>query len=347
MMEVDMILQDIWFFLWGLLWAIYFISDGFDLGIGSLLPFLAKTDEEKRIMYNSMGPLWDGNEVWLLAAGGVTFAAFPQVYGVMFSSLYSALMLLLFSLILRGVSLEFRSKVAHPAWRKLWDACMFAGSLFPAILLGVAFANIFRGIPFDENGVYQGTLFTLLNPYGLLGGVLFLMLFLVHGAIFLSIKSNGDLHRRVVQTAGNLWWPLLVAAVIFLVASAFSTSLYQNYLAHPMLFLVIGVTVLALLGIKVFLAKGHFWKAWFSSALTIIGATFYGVIGLYPNMFPSSINPSYSLSAHNASSSPLTLKIMLIVAVIFVPIVLAYQIWAYNLFKHKVTEDDLAYEEAY
>ncbi|SPD75878.1 Cytochrome bd quinol oxidase subunit II [uncultured Desulfobacterium sp.] len=342
-----MILQDIWFFLWGLLWAVYFITDGFDLGIGCLLPVLAKTDEEKRIMFNSMGPLWDGNEVWLLTAGGVTFAAFPKVYGVMFSSLYSALMLLLFSLILRGVCFEFRSKVNHPGWRRLWDTCMFAGSLLPAILLGVAFANIFRGIPFDGNGVYQGTLITLLNPYGLLGGLLFLMLFLVHGAIFLSIKSDGDLHTRAARTAGIIWWLLLVVAVIFLIASALYTPLYKNYLANPMLFIVIVITVLALLGIKVFVTKGHFWKAWFSSALTIIGATFYGVIGLYPNMFPSSIDPAYSLSAHNASSSPLTLKIMLVVAVIFVPIVLSYQIWAYNLFKHKVTKDDLAYEEAY
>jgi cytochrome bd ubiquinol oxidase subunit II len=346
-MEVDMILQDIWFFLWGLLWAIYFMSDGFDLGVGSLLPFLAKTDEEKRIMYNSMGPLWDGNEVWLLTAGGVTFAAFPKVYAVMFSSLYSALMLVLFALILRGVSFEFRNKVDHPGWRKIWDSCMFVGSLLPAILLGAAFANIFRGIPFDENGVYQGTLITLLNPYGLLGGVLFLSLFLVHGAIWLSIKSEGDLHVRAVQTAHKLWWPLLIVAVIFLIASAISTRLYQNYLAHPALFLVIAITVLALLGIKIFLSKEHFWKAWFSSALTIIGATFYGIIGLYPNMFPSSMNPAYSLTAHNASSSPLTLKIMLVVAVIFVPIVLAYQIWTYNLFKHKVTQEDLSYEEAY
>jgi cytochrome d ubiquinol oxidase subunit II len=342
-----MALNDVWFFLWGLLWAIYFMTDGFDLGMGSLLPFLAKTDEEKRIMYNAMGPLWDGNEVWLITAGGVTFAAFPHVYAVMFSSLYSALMLILFALIFRGVSLEFRANSTNPGWRKVWDVCMFLGSLLPAILFGAAFANIFRGIPIDQNGVYQGTLLTLLNPYGLLGGILFLLLFLVHGAIWLAIKSEGELHDRAVNTANKLWPVLLIAAVVFLVASKFATSLYDNYLAHPILFVFILITVLALLGVKIFLVKGGYWKAWFSSALTLVGATFFGIIGLYPRMLPSSMDPAYSLTAHNASSSPLTLKIMLIVALIFVPIVLAYQIWTYNLFKRKVTKEDLSHEEAY
>jgi cytochrome d ubiquinol oxidase subunit II len=342
-----MILQDIWFFVWGLLWAIYFLTDGFDLGIGSLLPFLGKDEDSKKVMITAMGPLWDGNEVWLLTAGGVTFAAFPKVYAVMFSSLYSALMLILFALILRGVSLEFRSKIESPGWKKLWDGCLFLGSLLPAVLFGAAFANIFRGIPFDQNGVYQGTLFTLLNPYGLLGGVLFLILFLIHGANWLAIKSEGRLQERAIKTVKNLWPLLLIVAVIFLAASYYSTPLYDNYFNHPLLFLVILVTVLALLGVRFFLRSGSLWKAWFSSGLTIVGATFFGVIGLYPNMFPSNLNPAYSLTAHNASSSPLTLKIMLIVALIFVPVVLAYQIWTYVLFKGKITKEDLNYEESY
>jgi cytochrome d ubiquinol oxidase subunit II len=340
-----MILQDVWFFLWGLLWAVYFISDGFDLGIGSLLPILGRNETDRRIMYSAMGPLWDGNEVWLLTAGGVTFAAFPLVYAVMFSSLYSALMLILFSLIVRGVSFEFRGKIENPGWRKLWDSCLFLGSLLPAILFGAAFANIFRGLPIDEKGIYQGSLFTLLNPYGLLGGVLFLFLFLVHGALWLSIKSEGDFQKRAEGVAHRMWWILLIVAVVFLAATKFATRLYDNYITHPVLFVIILATVAALLGTKLFLVKRAFWKAWFSSAVTIIGATFFGVVGLYPGMFPSSINPSYSLTAHNASSSPLTLKIMLIVALIFVPIVLAYQIWTYHLFKGKITQKDLAYEE--
>jgi cytochrome bd ubiquinol oxidase subunit II len=338
-----MVLESIWFFLWGLLWAVYFMTDGFDLGIGSLLPFLGKTEEDKRVMVNAMGPLWDGNQVWLLSAGGVTFAAFPRVYAVMFSSLYSALMLILFALILRGVAFEFRGKVESPGWRKLWDACIFIGSLAPALLFGVAFANIFQGIPIDQKGVYQGTLFTLLNPYGLIGGVLFVLLFLVHGALWLAAKTEGELQARAAAAAAKIWPVEVVVAVVFLAASYFSTNLYANYMAHPLLFAVILLTVVALFGIRVFLAQRAFFKAWFASALTIVGATFYGVIGLFPNMFPSSMNPAWSLTAHNASSTQLTLTIMLVVVVIFVPIVLAYQAWVYNLFKTKVTLEDLVY----
>ena len=338
-----MILESVWFFLWGLLWAIYFMTDGFDLGIGSLLPFLGKSEADKKVMVNAMGPLWDGNEVWLLTAGGVTFAAFPLVYAVMFSSLYTALMLILFTLILRGVAFEFRSKVDSPGWRKLWDICAFVGSIAPAILFGVAFANIFRGIPIDGDGVYQGTLFTLLNPYGLLGGILFLVLFLVHGALWLAIRSEGDLQQRALATAGKLWPVELGVAVIFLIASFFATRLYDNYLANPILFVIILLAVAGLLGIKMFLTQKALFKAWFASALTIVAATFYGVIGLFPNMFPSNIDPGYSLTAHNAASSALTLKIMLAVVILFVPIVLIYQIWAYHLFKGKVKPEDMVY----
>jgi cytochrome d ubiquinol oxidase subunit II len=342
-----MILQSIWFFLWGLLWAIFFITDGFDFGIGTLYPFLGKSDQDKRMMINAMGPLWDGNEVWLITAGGVTFAAFPLVYAVMFSSLYTALMLILFALILRGVSFEFRGKVDHPAWRKLWDTCIFIGSFAPALLFGVAFANIFKGLPLNQEHLFQGNLLTLLNPYGLLGGVLFVLFFLVHGALWLAIRTQGDLHQRAVGAANALWLILLLAAVGFLVYSAVATPLYANYMARPYLFVVILLAVAGLLGIKYFLSKQHYFKAWFASALAIMGATFFGIVGLFPSLLPSSINAEYSLTAHNASSSPLTLKIMLVVVLLFIPVVLAYQIWAYNMFRAKVTQEDLALEEAY
>lgn len=338
-----MMLESIWFFLWGLLWAIYFMTDGFDLGLGTLMPFVAKSEEDKRVIVNSMGPLWDGNEVWLLTAGGVTFAAFPLVYAVMFSSLYSALMLILFALILRGVAFEFRGKVESDKWRRVWDGCLFIGSAAPALLFGVAFANIFQGIPIDQNGIYQGNLFTLLNIYGLLGGILFLFLFMVHGANWLAIKSEGDLQTRAASTATKLWPVLVGIAVVFLVVSAFTTGLYNNYLAYPFLFAVILLAVAALFAIRIFLARKAYFKAWFASATTIVACTFYGVIGLFPNMFPSNIDAAYSLTAHNASSSPLTLKIMLVVVILFVPIVLAYQIWTYFFFKGKVTEEDMVY----
>ncbi len=342
-----MVLQKVWFLLWGLLWAIYFVTDGFDLGIGTLLPFLGKTDTDRRIMYNAMGPLWDGNEVWLITAGGVTFAAFPKVYAVMFSSFYSALMLILFCLIIRGVSFEFRGKVDDPRWKKVWDTCMFLGSALPAVLFGVAFANIFKGIPIDQNGIYHGTLFTLLNPYGLLGGALFLFLFLVHGATWLSIRATGDLQERAASAANKLWAYLVAVIVIFLVVSAFATNLYNNYLNNIVLFVVLLVTVLTLISTKVSLKNRNFGKAWIWSAITILGATFFGIIGLFPNMFPSSLNAAYSLTAYNASSSPLTLKIMLVVALIFVPIVIAYQYWAYSLFTGRIFPEDLEYDESY
>jgi cytochrome d ubiquinol oxidase subunit II len=340
-------LETVWFLLWGVLWAVYFMLDGFDLGLGTLLPFVTRNDTERRIAYNSMGPFWDGNEVWLITAGGVTFAAFPTTYAVMFSALYTPLLLLLFALILRAVALEFRSKSDDPGWRKLWDVCLFLGSFVPSLLFGVAFANIFRGIPIDAEGDFQGNLLTLLNPYGLLGGLLFVLLFLVHGALWLAIKAEAPLGDRAGKVAGRIWWALLVVAVIFLGATWFATSLYLNYLRYPALMFIPLITVAALLTLRVFIAKSAWWKAWFASALTIVGATLFGVVGLYPNLFPSSLNPAYSLTIFNSSSSPLTLKIMLGVALFFVPIVLIYQIWGYHLFKDKVTEGDLETDEAY
>jgi cytochrome bd ubiquinol oxidase subunit II len=340
-------LETIWFLLWGVLWAVYFMLDGFDLGLGTLVPFITDNDIEKRVAYNSMGPFWDGNEVWLITAGGVTFAAFPTTYAVMFSALYTPLLLLLFGLILRAVALEFRSKSDDLGWHKLWDACLFLGSFVPALLLGVAFANIFRGIPIDADGDFQGNLLTLLNPYGLLGGILFVLLFLVHGALWLAIKAEAPLGDRSGRVAGRIWWALLVVAVIFLGATWFATSLYQNYLSYPVLLLIPLITVVALLTVRVFIAKSAWWKAWFASSLTIVGTTLFGVVGLYPNLLPSSLNPAYSLTIFNSSSSPLTLKIMLGVTLFFVPIVLIYQIWGYHLFKDKVTEEDLGTEQAY
>lgn len=340
-------LETIWFVLWGVLWAVYFMLDGFDLGLGMLAPFLATSNTDRRVVYNSMGPFWDGNEVWLITAGGVTFAAFPTTYAVMFSALYTPLLLLLFGLIVRAAALEFRGKVDNEGWRKLWDVCHFLGSFVPSLLLGVAFANIFRGIPIDAEGMFHGNLLTLLNPYGLLGGALFVLLFLVHGALWLAIKAEGSLEDRAGKAAAGLWWIELVVAVVFLVATWFATSLYENYLTNPVLLVIPLIAVVALLAIRAFIAKRAWWKAWFASCVTIVGATLFGVVGLYPNLFPSSLDPAYSLTIFNSASSPLTLKIMLGVALTFVPIVIAYQIWGYYVFAGKVTEEDLASDEAY
>lgn len=258
-------------------------------------------------------------------------------------------MLLLFALIFRGVSFAFRDAVASARWRCLWDVSMTLGSFLPALLLGVAFANIFQGIPIDAAGIYQGTLFTLLNPYGLAGGLLFVLLFLVHGAIWLAVKTEteSDLHKRAAARARKTWPLLLGMAVIFLLATLRKTDLYDNYLAAPVLFLIPGVAVAGLIMMWFFMRQAKWWKAWFASCATIVGVTFFGVAGLYPRLLPSSLDPSHSLTIYNSASSSLTLTIMLVVTLIFVPIVIAYQVWVHFLFKDKITEADLSPEEAY
>ena len=340
-------LETIWFLLWGVLWAIYFILDGYDLGIGTLIPILGKSNTDRRTMLNAMGPFWDGNEVWLITAGGVTFAAFPKAYAVMFSGLYTPLMLLLFALIVRGVSLEFRHQVDSPAWRRVWDWGATLGSFLPALILGVAFANIFMGLPLDENGVFQGSFLTLFNPYGLAGGVLFVLLFAMHGALWLTIKSEGDLQQRAAGLARKLW-PVLVALIgAFVVLTIFYTNLLANYLLNPLMLVLLVVPVLALVLLRQQIGKEDWWFAWGLSAVMIGGLTLFGVVGLYPALLPSSISPEYSITIANAASSTLTLSIMLGVTLVFIPIVAGYQFWLYKTFSHKVTEKELSQDGAY
>ena len=341
------ILQNIWFFLWGLLWAIYFILDGFDLGMGTLLPFLAKNDTDRRVIFNAAGPFWDGNEVWLLTAGGVTFAAFPLAYAVMFSALYAPLLILLFALIFRAVSFEFRNKIDHPQWRCVWDGFQFLGSFLPALLLGVAFANLFQGIPINEKGVYLGNILKLLNPYGLLGGIFFVLMFATHGAIWLAIKSLNPMHDRAVKAAKTLWLPLAGMAVAFLIATAHYTPLFNNYLHTPAM-MVIPVLAVVLLFTLCFLLKAEMLGGAFAaSAGFILLVTLFGVLGMYPALIPSSLSPEASITVAKAASSQLTLTIMLCVALICVHVVLAYQSWVYYVFSHKVTEEELYSDHSY
>jgi len=340
-------LETIWFILWALLWAVYFVLDGFDLGLGSLLPFLGKNETERRIMYNAAGPFWDGNEVWLISAGGVTFAAFPKAYAVMFSALYAPLLILLFALIFRAVSFEFRNKVDSPVWCTFWDGVHFVSNLIPCILLGVAFANLFMGIPIDAQGVYHGNLLKLLNIYGLAGGVFFLVFFMMHGALWLTIKSEGPLQIRALTMVNILWPVLLGLLIIFLVLTAVYTNLFANYLVSPALFILPLLALAGLVGVKVMLRRGQLWPAWACSAAFIVFVTFFGVAGMFPGMIISSIDPAASVTAFNGASSPLTLKIMLGVALVMVPIVLAYQVWVYRLFSAPVTAADLSDDHAY
>jgi cytochrome d ubiquinol oxidase subunit II len=333
-----MAFQVIWFILWGVLWAVYFMLDGFVMGSGILHHILGRNDGEKRVLINAVGPVWDGNEVWLLTAGGATFAAFPTTYALMFSYLYTALLLLLFSLIVRGVAYEFRGKEDSALWRKGWDLAITVANFLPALLFGVAFGNIFAGLPMDGAG-YHGSLFTLLNPYGLITGVLFVLLFVVHGALYASLKSVDELSARAAALAEKLWPALLVVAVAFLAYTNFATKLYDNYLRHPVLLVVPLLAVAALAGIKVLAMKGRTLAAFASSSVTILMVVFTGVIGLFPNLIPSSMDPAYSLTIYNSSSSAYTLKIMTTVAFIMVPIVILYKIWVYRVFRGRLTVD--------
>ncbi|WP_243544979.1 cytochrome d ubiquinol oxidase subunit II [Pseudodesulfovibrio tunisiensis] len=336
-------LQAIWFVLWGLLWAVYFILDGFDLGVGTLMPFLARNEQEKRVMYNATGPFWDGNEVWLIAAGGVTFAAFPYAYAQMFSGLYVPLMLLLFALIIRGVSFEFRSKVDNENWKRTWDFCQIAGSFLPALLLGVAFANIFRGLPLDETGFNTATIIGLLNPYGLAGGLMFVLMFVMHGALWLAIRATGDLKTRSENLAVKLWPIQVVATVLFLAFTALETQLFGNYFLYPFLLVILALPVGGLVLMRTWMGARKWWLAWGASAAYIGGVAAFGLGGIFPAIIPSNPNPGNSLTIMNSASSPLTLKIMLGVALVFVPLVIGYQFWAYRTFAHPVGESDIHY----
>ncbi len=340
-------LQVIWFVIWGLLWAIYFILDGFDLGMGTLLPFITKNEFERRVLYNAAGPFWDGNEVWLITAGGVTFAAFPKAYAVMFSALYAPLLILLFALIFRAVSFEFRNKIDNPQWRRLWDAFQFLGNFLPALLLGVAFANLFQGIPIDAKGVYQGNLFSLLNIYGLAGGVFFVVMFALHGSLWLAIRSEGEIHARALRAAAGLWPVLTGLALVFLMATAAYTPLYNNYNHMPPLYVVPVLAVALLFALRFLIAGESLKLAFFASAGFILCVTFFGVLGMFPAIIPSSLSPEASITIAKAASSKLTLTIMLAVSLVCVPVVIIYQAWVYSVFSHKIREEDLDPEHSY
>lgn len=341
-----MTLQIIWFILWGVLWSVYFMLDGFVLGAGILHNVLGKTELEKRAIQRSFGPVWDGNEVWLLTAGGATFAAFPTTYAAMFSYLYTALLLLLFALIVRGVAVELRNKEKDERWHKAWDQALIVSSFLPALLFGVAFGNIFRGLPIDAAG-YHGSLLYLLNPYGLLTGLLFVLLFLQHGALYVAVKTTGAVAERGAALAGRLWPAVLVIAATFLVATHFATKLFANYFSHPALFLVPLLAVIALVLVKVKLVQGSRLQAFTASCLTILLVVTTGLVGLFPNLIPSNLDTAYSLTIYNSSSSPYTLKIMTVVAFIFVPTVIAYKIWVYRIFRAPVTPEEAVNDQMY
>ncbi len=329
-------LQTLWFILIAVLWIGFFFLEGFDFGVGMLLPFLGKKDEERRAIINTIGSVWDGNEVWLLTAGGATFAAFPNWYATMFSGFYLALFLLLVGLILRGISFEYRSKDANPAWRNRFDWMIATGSFLSALLLGAAFANLARGVPINENMMFTGNLFTLLNPYGLLGGVTTVAIFLLHGANFLGLKLEGELRDRVNAAAKKIW---IVTSVLYIALGIFTyaAGFWARGIVNPGIIPITSVATLLVAGYFIY-QKREGW-AFIMVALNIVltQVTFFTMT--FPNVMLSTTNPAYSLTIYNASSSQYTLTVMSIIALIFVPIVLAYQGWSYYMFRKRIVAD--------
>jgi cytochrome bd ubiquinol oxidase subunit II len=328
-------LQTLWFLLIAILFTGFLFLEGFDYGVGILLPFVGREDRERRIVINSIGPVWDGNEVWLLTAGGAMFAAFPNWYATLFSGFYVALFLILIALIVRGVAFEFRSKDENPRWRSLWDGAIFFGSLIPALLWGVAFANIVRGVAIDASMTYVGSFFDLLNPYAVLGGVVTLMLFSLHGALFLELKTDGVIQKRAVLIARQLVTQVIVLVLAFVLSSAIETDLLQHL--NPVNVAGVLLAVAALLGTAFSIFQARFGRAFIGTGLTIVGvaALIFGT--LFPRVMPSSLG--FDLTIYNASSSAYTLQVMSVIALTLVPIVLAYQGWTYWIFRKRLTAE--------
>lgn len=329
-------LQILWFVLIAVLWIGFFFLEGFDFGVGMLLPFLGKKDVERRAIINTIGPVWDGNEVWLLTAGGAMFAAFPHWYATMFSGFYLALFLLLVGLILRGISFEYRSKDADPRWRNTFDWMIATGSFLAAILLGTAFANLVRGVPIDQNMMFTGNLFTLLNPYGLLGGLTTVAVFLLHGSGFLALKLEGEMRDRVNTLARKIW---VLTVVLFLALGlfTFTAGFWERSVVNHGIVPFTALVALVMTGF--FLKKKMEGWAFVMTSLNIILTQVTAFTMMFPNVMISSSGSDWSLTIYNASSSHYTLTVMTFVAMIFVPIVLAYQGWTYHMFRKRISTD--------
>jgi cytochrome d ubiquinol oxidase subunit II len=332
-------LNIVWFILISILFIGFFFLEGFDYGVGILLPFLSKRDGDRRAIINTIGPVWDANEVWMLTAGGALFASFPHVYATLFSGAYVALVLMLLALIIRGVAFEFRSKREDPAWRSRWDWAIFIGSVVPALLWGVTVGNLMRGLAIDADMNYFGGLLPMLNPFSLWTGIVFVALFTMHGANFLSLKLGGELEPKSKTVAWKAWLVALASTVVLVVWEYFATDILAHGLVPALL------AAVTLIATGVFIRQDKSGLAFILGSLTIVFATVMVFAGLFPRIMISTLNPEWSLTIYNASSSPYTLKVMTIVALVFVPIVLVYQIWTYSVFKKRISGDsaDLVY----
>ncbi|QKW28378.1 cytochrome d ubiquinol oxidase subunit II [Streptomyces seoulensis] len=328
-------LHDIWFVLIAVLWTGYFFLEGFDFGVGVLTKLLARDRPEKRVLINTIGPVWDGNEVWLLSAGGATFAAFPEWYATLFSGFYLPLLAILVCLIVRGVAFEYRAKRPEENWQRNWETAIFWCSLIPAFLWGVAFGNIVHGVKIDKNFEYVGGIGDLLHPYALLGGLVTLTLFTFHGAVFTALKTVGDIRERARGLALKVGLVTAVVALAFLLWTQADTGNGRSLVA-------LVVAVAALVAALVANQLGREGWSFGLSGVTIVAAVAMLFLSLFPNVMPSTLDASWSLTVTNASSSPYTLKIMTWCAGIATPLVLLYQGWTYWVFRKRIGTQHLA-----
>jgi cytochrome bd ubiquinol oxidase subunit II len=332
-----------WFLLLGVLLAGYAILDGFDLGVG-MLHLLARGDGQRRAFIETIGPLWDGNEVWLVTFGGALFAAFPEAYATIFSGFYFVFMLVLLALIARAVALEFRSKTESAAWRQTWDVVLCAASTLATLLFGVGVGNAMIGVPLNERGIYTGGFFDLLNPYSLLVGLLALTMFLMHGSIYLHLKTTGELHARIGRWLGRTYAMFVVAYVLVSGATLWAipraTAFFQT---HPAAWLVVVLNVVAVASIPYALRRGWSGRAFVASCLTVCAFVLLLGLALFPNLVTSNPAPANSLTIYNAASSQQTLWIMLIIAVLGMPFVIAYTAIIYWVFRGRVAVGEGSY----
>ena len=325
-----MTLPEFWFVLVGFLFSGYFLLEGFDFGVGTLLPVLGRRDDvDRRIMINTIGPVWDMNETWLIVAGASLFAAFPYWYATLFSGFYLPLLLILVALIVRGLAFEYRAKRDDDGWRGRWDAAIIIGSWVPAVLWGVAFANILRGVPIDADHEYVGGFFNLLGPYALLGGVTTALLFLTHGAMFIALKTDGEIRNRARALGGKLGLGAAAAAVAFLTW----TQVQTGGTASAVAFVVAALSLVA--GLAAVWQGREGW-AFIGTFLAIVVAVAGLFLALFPDVMPTNLVGGESLTTTNAAATAYTLKIMTIVAVVFTPVVLAYQGWTYWVFRRRL-----------
>lgn len=333
-------LNILWFILIAVLFTGFFFLEGFDYGVGALALIVGKSDDERRVVINTIGPHWDANEVWLITAGGALFAAFPHVYATMFSGFYIAMFLILVGLIFRGIGLHYRSLRVETSWRKRWDLVIALSSIVSAVLWGVAVSNLVTGVPIDADMHFVGNFFTLLTPFTILGGIMFALLFLYHGSAFLLLKVGDQVvHDRIAALAPKFGLGMIAVTVLWVIIAYFVSNIFDSVLA-------MGLCVAAALSmiVSVFLNfKGKHGLSFVFIALAIVFTTATVFAGLFPNIMISTLDPAWSLDIYNASASPKTLKLMTGIALTLVPIVLIYQAWSFYIFRKRVTKEELHY----